>query len=315
VVNVVFEVLDPNYWRTLQEALLTLTNTLQNITRTGFDDASRIRSRVEYLDDGWIRVRVDGGSALDINLVEVLREFSWIFYNIAELNSALNRAIGTVGGPPPSGGVVLLGFDGNVLRSVKTNVDGRLQVDVITTANPPNLNIDMLSVRRTIQSLMPSTGRYASIPPDDYAHWVDPAEYSVTETTWAEKTRCIVKPRNLPTRTYILYIRVWGRVDTAGQLLSVRIRSHYKGVLCTFTFTETSYVCLECRATYVAPGWWDDPLYVEAYVTGGTGYVKDVQINFVRANVIEGWTYTLGSGEHFKPVRVTEDGKLLAVLG
>ena len=74
-------------------------------------------------------------------------------------------------------------------------------------------------------------------------------------------------------------------------------------------------MCMECNATYVAPGWWDDPIYVEAYVTGGTGYVKNIQISFARANVIEGWTYTLGSGEHFKPVRVTEDGKLLAVLG
>jgi len=84
---VVFETLDPSYWRTLQEALLTLTNTLQNITRTGFDDGSRIRSRVEWLDDGWIRVRVDTGSALDISLTDLLREFSRTFYNIVELNS------------------------------------------------------------------------------------------------------------------------------------------------------------------------------------------------------------------------------------
>jgi len=103
-------------------------------------------------------------------------------------------------------------------------------------------------------------------------------------------------------------VRVEGYVS-AGQTLYVRFRSHYRGTLASFTFTETSYVYKEANATYIAPGWWDDPIHVEAYVTGETGYVKNAQINFVKANVVEGWTGTI-SGEQFKPVRVDSDGYL-----
>jgi hypothetical protein len=58
-----------------------------------FDDASRLITRVGWVDDGWIRVRVDGWSALDINMVEVLRELSWTFYNVAESNSLLSNLL------------------------------------------------------------------------------------------------------------------------------------------------------------------------------------------------------------------------------
>jgi len=54
-----------------------------------FDDASRLVTRVGYLDDGWIRVRIDGGSALDINLVEVLRELSWTLYDTKEMREGI----------------------------------------------------------------------------------------------------------------------------------------------------------------------------------------------------------------------------------
>ena len=117
------EVLDPNYLRALQESLLTIANALQNLTRSGFDDTSRLRARVEYMDDGYVRVRDTSGT---VDLLEALRELSWVLYNQAEASSLLSRAIGTSDSEPPLGGVVMLGFDGSVLRRVRVASDGKL---------------------------------------------------------------------------------------------------------------------------------------------------------------------------------------------
>jgi len=85
------EMLLPEYTRQLMEnyqnVLIQLASQLRWLH---FDDASRLVTRVGWLDDGWIRVRVDGWSALDINMVEVLRELSWTFYNIVESNRLLD---------------------------------------------------------------------------------------------------------------------------------------------------------------------------------------------------------------------------------
>ena len=84
------EMLLPEYAKQLLENYQNIYSQLASQLRwLYFDDASRLVTRVGYLDDGWIRVRVDAYSALDINLVEVLRELSWTFYNIAETNMLL----------------------------------------------------------------------------------------------------------------------------------------------------------------------------------------------------------------------------------
>jgi hypothetical protein len=139
------ELLNPDFMRELLESFETIANALQNITRVGFDDTSRLRVRAEYLDDGWIRARVDVGSALNIDLIEILREFSWTYYNLAESNkllSDLTGALSSVGtdilrvspidvssppdSSPPSKGVMILGYDGAYVRAVKTTSDGKL---------------------------------------------------------------------------------------------------------------------------------------------------------------------------------------------
>jgi hypothetical protein len=85
------EMLLPEYTRQLMENYQNVFSQMASQLRwLYFDDASRLVTRVGWLDDGWIRVRVDGWSALDINMVEVLRELSWTFYNLAESNSLLS---------------------------------------------------------------------------------------------------------------------------------------------------------------------------------------------------------------------------------
>jgi hypothetical protein len=44
-------------------------------------------TRVGYLDDGWIRLRLDGYWEFT---GELLRELSWVFYNLAETNKLLS---------------------------------------------------------------------------------------------------------------------------------------------------------------------------------------------------------------------------------
>lgn len=87
----IVEALDPAYLKKLQESLLTLANALQNLTRGGFDEAYRPRVRVEYLDDGWLKVRTDPASAFEVSIVEALRELSWALYSQAEASALLSR--------------------------------------------------------------------------------------------------------------------------------------------------------------------------------------------------------------------------------
>jgi hypothetical protein len=91
------EMLLPEYTRQLLENYQNvLSQVVSQLRWLHFDDAFRLVTRVGYLDDGWIRVRVDGGSALDINLLEILRELSWLFYNVAESNRLLDSLTGAL---------------------------------------------------------------------------------------------------------------------------------------------------------------------------------------------------------------------------
>jgi hypothetical protein len=87
------EILNPDFVKELLESFETICNTLQNMTRVGFDDSSRLRVRAEYLDDGYIRVR-DTSASIDI--LEMLKEFSWTFYNLAESNKLLSDLTGAL---------------------------------------------------------------------------------------------------------------------------------------------------------------------------------------------------------------------------
>jgi hypothetical protein len=137
-----FELLNPDFMRQLLESFETIANALQNITRVGFDDTSRLRVRAEYIDDGYVRVR-DASASIDI--LEMLREFSWTFCNLAESNKLLSDLAGALssvgtdmlrvspidvsGAPdssPPSKGVMIHGFDGAYARRIKVTADGKL---------------------------------------------------------------------------------------------------------------------------------------------------------------------------------------------
>lgn len=73
----------PEYAKQLFESSRMALDQLNTQLRWAyFDDLSRLVVRV---DDGYVRARVDTGTALDVNLLEILRELSWPFYNIAQI--------------------------------------------------------------------------------------------------------------------------------------------------------------------------------------------------------------------------------------
>jgi len=195
----ILEAIDPTYVKSLIESinevvksLSHLSTTLQNITRGGFDESSRVRTRVEYLDDGYVRVR-DTSATIDI--LEMLKEFSWGFYNLAEVNALLSRfslddngrvaiqnppnldvalstraseeTLSALSGKFPSADVLsdtignprttilgsaLLGFDGTYWRRVRVDTSSRLKVSAEVVANPPNLDV-ALSTRASESTL------------------------------------------------------------------------------------------------------------------------------------------------------------------
>jgi hypothetical protein len=79
------EMLLPEYTRQLMENYQSVFSQLASQLRgLYFDDSSRL---VTMVDDGWIRVRLDGHWEFT---GELLRELSWMLYNIAETGRSMD---------------------------------------------------------------------------------------------------------------------------------------------------------------------------------------------------------------------------------
>ena len=155
------------------------------------------------------------------------------------------------------------------------------------------------------------SGKGVAFPSFDAPQWEDRNTYTVTETGWTEKTRLWFRPRSTRHAVYYMYVVIYGYVSASGQTMYVRIRSFYRGVLLSFTFTETSNTPREGRVLYVKYPWWDDPIMIEAYVasSGQTGYITYVQINFIPLEgLVSGYRYDVND---FKPIAIDADGMLL----
>ena len=88
------EMLLPEYIKQLLENYQNMYNQLVSQLRwLHFDDAFRLMTRVGYLDDGWIRLRLEGHWEFT---GELLREMSWTFYNIVETNKLLDLLSGAL---------------------------------------------------------------------------------------------------------------------------------------------------------------------------------------------------------------------------
>jgi hypothetical protein len=165
--------------RSVRRLLLGTNATAAVVSRAGFDDASRLRVRAEYLDDGYVRVRVDTATAVDVNLLEILREMSWTFYSLSQQRGLLENldvalstrasesTLSALSGKFPSAaalsdslsnptttivGDAMLGFDGTYWRRVRVDTSGRLRVVAESVANPPNLDA-ALSTRASESTL------------------------------------------------------------------------------------------------------------------------------------------------------------------
>ena len=92
----IFEIIDPQYLKQLNENIEMLTVAFSSTTILRYlyaDDLNRLVVRASYIDDGYVRVR-DTSASIDI--LDMLREFSWTFYNLAESNKLLNNLSGAL---------------------------------------------------------------------------------------------------------------------------------------------------------------------------------------------------------------------------
>jgi len=305
------EILDPQYARTALEALRLLANAASSLaSRVGFDDSSRLRVRAEYLDDGYVRVRDASGS---IDILEILREMSWTFYNLSQQRRLLENIDVTLStrasestllgfsGKFPSAaalsdslsnptttivGSALLAWDGTYWRRVAADSSSRLRVVAESVANPPNLDRSLSKVAQNIIGVEVGLSGYGAVYPSfDGTQWYDGTTYTVIETSWTEKTRFRLRMRSLPHAGYYLHVVLIGYVAASGQTMYVRVRGLHLGVLASFTFTDTSVIPKEARVFFDKVAWWEDVVVVEAYVaaSGQTGYITYVEINLVPA--------------------------------
>jgi hypothetical protein len=200
----------------------------------------------------------------------------------------------------------------------------RLRINAEVVANPPNLDVLLSSrasestltlVRNLISDIdIGLSGYDVAYPRHDGIQWRDPATYTVTETTWTEKTRLSYRPRATRSAGYFIRFAIWGYVSAPGQTMYVRVRSWHRGVLGTVTFTETLPTLNEIRAYYQKALWWDDPIIFEAHVAGAgqTGYITYVDANFIP---IEGLIHgILPDLSDLRALRVDTDGFLLQGL-
>ncbi|MEM3484797.1 MAG: hypothetical protein QXI12_04175 [Candidatus Methanomethyliaceae archaeon] len=140
------EYIDPAYLRTLIEALGQFTGTIQFLARTGFDESSRLRTRVETMDDGYVRIRDQQDTS--VSLIEILKEMSWTNYNFSEMSANIDNIKSKI--------------DANLsTRASETTLSGiKTQTDKLTfdgsnrlaIQNPPNLDTT-LSTRASESTL------------------------------------------------------------------------------------------------------------------------------------------------------------------
>jgi hypothetical protein len=92
------EMLLPEYIKQLLENYQSIYAQLASQFRwLYFDDSFRLMTRVGYLDDGYIRLRLDGHWEFT---GELLREMSWLYYSVAEVSrnvDMLKNALESVG--------------------------------------------------------------------------------------------------------------------------------------------------------------------------------------------------------------------------
>jgi len=102
--------------------------------------------------------------------------------------------------------------------------------------------------------------------------------YTVTATSWTQVQCYTFYPRYMPVKSYAFYViaGIHGYINTSGQTLYVRIREFRSGTTAQASTGSTSNAWMYPSMTVFAPlnEWFG--ICVDAYVTGGTGYITYV---------------------------------------
>jgi hypothetical protein len=272
------------YLRWVYEGIFDWREQLLMLNRAGLSNLPLIRTNMEALAGALASRATD---SLRVSVVSALPESP---FNLAKV-----------------AGTALTGRDWSSDFARLQNID----VALSSRASESTLML----IRNLIMDVdMGLSGYDAAYPRHDDFQWRDSITYTVTETTWTEKTRLSYRPRSTRGAGYFIRFAIWGYVSAPGQTMYVRVRSGFRGVLGTVTFTETSPALREIRAYYQKALWWDDPFVFEARVGGAgqTGYITYVDANFIP---VEGLAHgILTDLSDLRALRVDADGLLLQGL-
>jgi hypothetical protein len=302
------EALLPEHARQLLENYQNVFSQLASQLRwLYFDDSSRLVTRVGYLDDGYIRLRLDGHWEFT---GELLRELSWTFYNISEVSrnvDVLKNALASVGTDKVRATIVdalpLSPF--NLTQIGGTSLTGRdwsgdfAKLQNLDTALSSRASESTLS---GLSAKFPSAVALGDSLSNPTATIIGNALLGFDGTYWR---------------------RV--RVDTSGRLaiqnepnldvaLSTRASettlSGIKSQTDKLTFDSSNYLQVNVKAT-VNPSNLDVALSTRASEATLSSFVGTPDSSPPSKGVA-----LLGfDGTYARRVRVTSDGKLLAVLG
>ena len=152
--------------------------------------------------------------------------------------------------------------------------------------------------------------------------WEDTNTYEVTSTSWASVTGFYWTP---PPPVALMTIVIKGYVANSGDTLHVRVVywDYSQGAsveLANVSISQTSEQAVYSLGTFdrnlsnIYPADLSE-VRVEAYIEGtGPGYITGVEVYLCPwsvENVVMGYDYSGGHGVHVKPIRITDDGRVV----
>jgi len=146
---------------------------------------------------------------------------------------------------------------------------------------PINVVTDSVGLARD-STLSNMRYRLYGVNPDTTAwHDIDDGNtYTVTATSWTQVNCYQFSPRQMPVKTFAYYViaGIGGYINTSGQTLYVRIRDTRAGTTAQVSFSSTSTTWnYPAMTVYAVLNEWFG-ICVDAYVTGGTGYITSIWI-------------------------------------
>ena len=241
--------------KSVRRLLLGTNATASLASRVGFDDSSRLRVRVEYIDDGYVRVRDTSGS---IDILEILREMSWTFYNLSQQRRLLENLDTTLSSRASES--TLAAIKAQTDRLTFTS-DNRLRVDALVSDQPLGLyDVLVRGAAYYVHALL----NYVPLLTSDPALKLEPTPTAATSET-TRFTRYILLAYASTPRTFLCSLafsgtgHIYVRTLTATYYYRMYAKLAKTSDFSTFTDVTSEVTLMNySRGAASADGWYDE---------------------------------------------------------